>query len=127
MEQNYNGTVGTVKISDDVIATIAGVAAGEVKGVAGMSAKAPAEINIKGIIGGKKNTGRGIRVTVDGGNVSIEAYIVLKFGVKIQDVATAVQEAVKNSVEEMTGYTVTNVSVYVQGVNLNEEPAEPTV
>ena len=71
--------------------------------------------------------GRGIRVTVDGGNVSIEAYIVLKFGVKIQDVATAVQEAVKNSVEEVTGYTVTNVSVYVQGVNLNEEPAEPTV
>ncbi len=105
---------GTVRIADEVVSTIAGLAATEIEGVAGMSG---------GIAGGiaealgKKNLSKGVKVEVGEEEVIIELYLIVDYGVRIPDVAWNVQESVKNAVEKMTGLRVLKVNLHVQGVS----------
>ncbi len=107
-----------VKISDDVVAIIAGVAATEVEGVSGMSG---------GITGGisemlgMKNLSKGVKVEVDDKEASIDLNIIVEFGAKISELGAKVQKNVKNTVETMTGLEVTVVNVNIQGVNIPKE------
>ena len=109
---------GSVKISNDVVAIIAGVAATEVKGVVGMSG---------GITGGitellgKKNLFKGVKVDVGEKEASIDVFIVVEYGSNISQVSKAVQENVKSSIENMTGLNVIAVNVSVQGVSMPKE------
>ncbi|MBA1337016.1 MAG: Alkaline shock protein [Firmicutes bacterium] len=109
---------GSVKISDDVVSIIAGLAATEVKGVAGMSG---------GIAGGiaellgKKNLAKGVKVTVGEKEAAVDLYIIVEYGVKIPDVAWEVQDKVKKAIETMTGLDVVEVNIHVQGVNMGKE------
>jgi len=104
---------GQVNIADEVIATIAGTAALEIEGVAGMGG---------GIVGGisdmlgRKNLSKGVSVEVTGAEAVIGLDIVVKFNYKIQEVSTEVQKRVKVAVETMTGLTVPEVRVCVSGV-----------
>ncbi len=105
---------GNIKIADDVVAIIAGLAASEVEGVAGMSG---------GIAGGladmlgKRNLAKGVKVEVGDKQAAIDLYIVVRFGARIPDVAWNIQENVKKAVESMTGLEAVKVNVHVQGVN----------
>jgi uncharacterized alkaline shock family protein YloU len=119
--------VGSVKVADEVISIVAGLAAIEVPGVADMSG------GIKGGINdmlGKQNFSKGIKVTANGKNVVIDVYVYIKYGASIPDVAIALQEKVKEAVESMTGYEVTSVNIMVEGirrveeVNIDEEPTK---
>lgn len=116
---------GTVRISNDVVAIIAGVAATEVEGVAGMSG---------GITGGitemlgMKNLSKGIKVEVGDEEAAIDLYIIVEYGSKIAKLGEDVQKNVKDTVETMTGLNVIEVNVNIQGVNLlNEEKIETEV
>ncbi|MBE5821369.1 MAG: Asp23/Gls24 family envelope stress response protein [Clostridiales bacterium] len=108
----------SLKISDEVVAIIAGIATNEVKGVAGMSG---------GLVGGiseilgKKNFSKGIKVEVGDKVATIEIYIIVEYGVRIPDVAWEIQNKVKKSVEEMTGLNVLKVNIHVQGVKIGEK------
>lgn len=120
-----NNEYGTVKISNDVVAIIAGVAATEVEGVAGMSG---------GITGGitemlgMKNLSKGVKVEVGDEETAIDLYIVVEYGSKIGDLGEEVQKNVKDTVETMTGLNVIEVNVNIQGVNLlREEKIEAEV
>ncbi|HAE91439.1 MAG TPA: Asp23/Gls24 family envelope stress response protein, partial [Tissierella sp.] len=115
MVDNYNDENvehGTVKISDDVVAIIAGVAATEVDGVAGMSG---------GITGGitemlgMKNLSKGVKVEVGDKEAAIDLYIIVEYGSKISELGEKVQENVKNTVETMTGLNIVEVNVNIQG------------
>ena len=105
--------IGSVRIADEVVSIIAGMAATEVDGIAGMSG---------GLVGGiaeilgKKNLAKGVKVEVGGTESAVDLYIIVKFGVRIPDVALNVQEKVKNAIESMTGLSVVEVNVHVQGV-----------
>lgn len=114
--------VGNVKISEDVIGTIAGLAAAEVKGVSSMNAGLTG--GIYDLIG-KKNPAKGVKIEVKEEEVSIDLYLTVEYGVKIPEVALEVQQTVKNSVETMTGLTVSNIDVHVQGVKTEKEEAAP--
>lgn len=70
------------------------------------------------ILSGKKNVSKGIKVNVGEDSATIDLYVVVKYGIKIGDVARKVQENVKKSVELMTGLNVTAVNVYIQNVVL---------
>ena len=70
---------------------------------------------------GKKNLSKGVKVELDGTNAVIDIYIIVEYGVNINSVAENIQEAVKNSVETMTGLNVTKVNIHIQGVNLESE------
>ena len=114
---------GTIKIADEVVSIIAGLAATEIDGIAGMSG---------GLVGGiaemlgRKNFSKGVKVEVGEKEAAVDLFIIVKYGVRIPDVALAAQENIKRAIENMTGLSVVEVNVHVQGVNFpeDEEKAE---
>ena len=111
---------GNIKISDEVIATIASVATKEVEGVSGLSLSIAEELTSKFV---KKNSNKAIKVTETDDNLTIDISVVVKYGVRIPDVSWEVQENVKKSVESMSGLTVSKVNIIVSGVEF--EKSEP--
>jgi len=117
-----NTEMGTIRIADEVVSTVAGLAASEVEGVASLSGGWSTDLVEKL---GRKNLGKGIKVEVVDGSTSIEISIVVKFGHPIPDVAETVQQEVKQSVETMTGLVVKAVNVNVIAVDIKkDEPVE---
>ena len=104
-----------IKIADDVVAVIAGVAVSEVPGVAEMAGGFAG--GITEVLSGKKNLAKGIKVEVGEKDTKIDVNIIVEYGVRIPDVAFEIQNRVKKAVETMTGLNVVEVNVHVQGVN----------
>jgi len=106
---------GTIRIADEVVSIIAGLATIEVEGIAGMSG---------GFVGGiaeilgKRNLSKGVKVAVGETETAIDLYIITDYGISIPDVAKAVQKNVKSAIENMTGLDVVQVNVHVQGIKL---------
>ncbi len=107
-----------LNISEDVIGIIAGIAAAEVDGVSGMTLGLVDGINQ--ILGSNKKYSKGVKVELDGNNVIIDLYVIVKYGVKIPDVAFSIQNSVKTSVESMTGLNVGAVNINVQGITFEK-------
>lgn len=112
---------GCIKISDDVIAAIAGITARETEGVAGMSTGIAGEIYE---FIGKKAPSKGVKVENGEDGVSVDIYIIVNYGVKISEVAGEVQFKVKSAIEEMTNLDMKSVNVHVQGVKISKEEPE---
>lgn len=105
---------GTINIADEVIAVIAGMAASEVEGVAGMVGKLRGELVE---LLGMKNLGKGIKVRVnEQEEITLDLAVIIEFDVSVQDVTAKIQDKVKSTVENMTGLTVAAVNVKVSGV-----------
>jgi len=111
-----------IKIADDVVAVIAGVAVSEVAGVAGMAGGFAG--GITEVLSGKKNLAKGIKVEVGEKDTKIDVNIIVEYGVRIPDVAYEIQSRVKKAVETMTGLNVVEVNVHVQGVNAETKEDE---
>ena len=109
---------GSIKISDDVIAMIAGAATMEVPGIAGMSTGIAGEIYE---FIGKKNPSKGVKVVTGDGCVTIDIYVIADYGVKIHEVMGEVQQKVKTAVEEMTGLVTGAVNIHVQGIHFDNK------
>lgn len=109
---------GAIKISDEVVAITAGIAAMDITGVAGMSGGIAGGI---AEILGRKNLSKGVKVEVGEKEAVIDLYIIVEYGCRIPDIAWQIQEKVKESVENMTGLNVIEVNIHVQGVNIEKE------
>lgn len=107
--------LGTVKIADDVVAVIAGLAATEVEGVVSMAGNISNELMSKM---GVKNLAKGVKVEVFNKNVKVDLALVVAYGYNIPAVSQKVQEKVKSTIENMTGLEVTDVNVRIAGVNM---------
>ena len=116
-----NTELGAIRIADEVVATVAGLAASEVEGVATMSGGWGTDLVEKL---GKRNFGKGIRVEVVGEETKIDIYLVIDYGYQIPQVAEEVQNEVKQAVENMTGLKVTTVNVHIVSVILKKNEAE---
>ena len=112
-----------VNISNDVVAAIAGIAAAEVEGVAGMTGGMASDFAHK--LGVKKSPQKGVKVNVTPEGAEIDVLINVAFGVRIPELAWEVQENVKNSVESMTGLDVLKVNVFVEGVSFEKKKKAP--
>lgn len=114
--------VGIVKISDEVVSVIAGIAADEIKGIVGMSSAG----GFTQMFSGKKNLSKGVKVNVKEDSADIDLYVTVEYGIKIHEVCTKTQINVKKAVETMTGLNVTAVNIYVQNVEFPKvnEPEE---
>lgn len=110
-------------ISEEVIGIIAGIAAAEVEGVSGMTLGFVDGINQ--MLGSNKKYSKGVKIELEGNEVLIDLFVIVKYGVKIPDVAFSIQHSVKNSVESMTGLKVKAVNINVQGVTFDKDPIEP--
>ncbi len=112
-----------VRISPDVIAIVAGLAAGEVKGIAGMSG---------GIVGGiaeklgRKDLSKGIKIHLEGEVVKIDINVIVDLGVQIVEVAKQLKLEVRETVEKITGLQVASINIHVLGLNIPKEPEEKT-
>lgn len=109
----YNTNIGDVKIADDVVAIIAGIAATEVEGVASMAGNITKEIISKL---GMKNLSKGVKVTVEDGSVAIDLTLNIKYGYQVPEVSANVQDRVKSAIENMTGLKASEVNVQIAGV-----------
>jgi uncharacterized alkaline shock family protein YloU len=109
---------GKIVFAEDVVATIATLAAAEVDGVYGMSGTAFEGIGEKL---GKKNYTKGIKVEVGSVECAVDMSIIVRYGFRIQEVCRNVQEAVKNAIETMTGLKVVQVNIAVNSIVFAKE------
>ena len=122
-----NSQGGKVVFAEDVVATIASLAAGDVEGVHAMSGSAMDGISEKF---GKKSYTKGIRVEVGTQECAVDLSLIIKYGYRIQDVARKVQQEVRDAIETMTGLKVVEVNVAVSSIYFEpakkvEAPAAP--
>ena len=110
--------MGEVRIADEVVAIIAGLAATEVDGVGSMAGNITNELVGKL---GMKNLSKGVKVDVTEEHVSVDLSLNIKYGYNIPDVSERVQDRVKSAIENMTGLTVLDVNIRIAGVNINEQ------
>jgi uncharacterized alkaline shock family protein YloU len=111
--------VGNIKISDEVVGVIAAKAATEVEGIYKMSGNVADEVNK---LLGKRNSTKGIKVEVGEKECTVDAYVIVEYGVPIPQVAGDVQQSIIRAITVMTGLKVVEVNVYVQDIKLPSAP-----
>lgn len=111
---------GNVHIAEDVIASVAALAATEVEGVSSLAAVGGMDISE---LLGKKNLAKGVKVTVTGETVDTDVFVLVKYGFSIQTVAQKIQSDVRKALESMTGMNVGSVNVSVNGIALETKKA----
>ena len=113
-----DGQLGEVQIADEVVATIAGLAATEVEVVASMAGNITNEL-----IGklGVKNLSKGVKVLVTDQNVDVDLALNIEYGYSIMKVSEKVQDRVKSAIENMTGLEVSMVNIRIVNVNMGKE------
>ena len=112
----------TIKIANEAVATYAGIAISDVPGVYGMAGSFAG--GITEALSGKKNLTKGIKVDVGDKDAKIDVNIIVEYGARIPDVAYEIQNKVKKAIENMTGLTIEEVNVHVQGVNTEMQKKE---
>lgn len=117
-------TIGNIKISVEVVSTIAGIAASEIQGVSCMYTSFVDGVAQR--LGAKRNNTKGVRVDMSSSSVNIDLYIVVDYGIKIPELAWEIQENVKNSVETMTGLKVSKINIHIEGINFDTDKSEET-
>ena len=122
MDSNFERqSVNDTMITDDALAVIAGIAASEVPGVAGMSS---------GMAGGiaeafgRVNLSKGVKVFTRENTTTVDLYVIVRYGYRIPDLAFDIQEHVKHQIEEQAGIVVDNIHIHVQGVDYSETESE---
>ena len=118
--ENSSLPAGSLKISQDVVASIARFAAMEVDDVVAVST---GNTGVKGLITKTKYV-KAIKIELSEDIVNVEISIIVRFGVKVTQVALAVQNNVKNSIQNMTGLAVAKVDVVIAGVSIKPEGNE---
>lgn len=109
--------LGEVRIADEVVTIIAGLAATEVEGVSAMTGNITNELVSKL---GMKNLSKGIKVEIKDNVVRVDVALHIRFGYAIPEVSAKVQERVKSAVENMTGLEISTVNVRIAGVDLEK-------
>ncbi len=108
---------GNIKISEDVISVLADKAIQDIEGVESLVGRLSDSI---AVVFGKKSGAAGIDADTKDGKTVVSVHLAIKYGFRIPEVAWKVQEAVKSTVETMTGLEVTKVNVFVDDVKFTE-------
>ena len=106
--------LGSIHISEDVLAVTAAAAALEVEGIGGLAGNLGGDL--AELLAGRRNLSRGVRVTVEESAVTVDISLLVKYGFSVQESAKAVQTAVGDAIVNASGFTVSAVNVHVTGV-----------
>ncbi|TDM03992.1 Asp23/Gls24 family envelope stress response protein [Macrococcus carouselicus] len=117
MTLEINNEFGSIDISNDVIAIIAGGAAVECYGIIGMASKHQVRDNIADILR-RDNYSKGVIVTQSDGTLDVDMYIIVAYGTKISEIASNVQSVVKYTLEKTLNLKINSVNIYIQGVRV---------
>jgi len=110
--------LGRIHLAEDVIATMAGVAATECYGIVGM-ASARFKDGIAELLG-RENLARGVEVYLEDDDVEIDLHIVVGYGTRISEIARNVTGKVRYVIESFTGLKVRGVHIHVKGVKVGQ-------
>ncbi len=110
--------IGSIHVSEEVVASIAAAAVLEVEGVVGLSANLSSEIQDRL---SKKNAVKGLRLTPVEDAVQVDCGIVVLYGYSMQELGSSVQEAVTQALESMTGLKVAAVNVNIAGISMTKK------
>ena len=109
---------GSIKLSNEVIAKVGGIAATSCYGVVGMAVKTVKD----GIVHllKKESLSKGVEVSIsDNDEISIKLHIIVEYGTSIPAIGEIVSSTVKYSVEKMLDIQCDNISVIVEGIRVN--------
>ena len=120
---NQHQDNGNINISEDVVASIAALAALEIEGV---SALTTGGVDIGELLG-KKSISKGVKIAIDENGTVVDIFMTVKYGMIIPNVAAAVQNAVVNALESMAGLQAAAVNVHVTGVAFEKEEKKAEV
>lgn len=111
---NHNGVIN---ITETVFANIVGHVANSCYGVVGMAAKSAGD----GLVSllRKDHYEKGVKVVAVDDGVEVEMHIVVLYGVNLPAVTRSISKEVKYNVEQMTGFTVRKVNIFVDGMKVN--------
>ena len=112
-----SGSIGEVRIADDVVAMIASLATREVDGVSAMAGNVTGELMSKV---GIKNMTKGVKVDILEDHVTVDLAVTVEYGYNIPATCQKVQGKVKTAIENMTGLKVTDVNIRIAGVNMQK-------
>ena len=115
MEKELDENIGSVKIADDVVAMIAGLAATEVDGVSAMAGNITNELMSRV---GMKKLSKGVKVEMSQKKVYVDLAVMMEYGYNIPATCQKVQSKVQNAIENMTGLEVANVNIRIAGVHV---------
>ena len=107
---------GKITISDNVIAALTAHTALECYGVVDVVSKRLIDA-IAGIFG-RSRGGRGVKVATSGNRIYLSIFVVLKDGIKVNEVIEQLKNTVKYRVETITGMRVMEVNITVVGVRV---------
>ncbi len=116
-ETEVKGVNGTITFANEVVATIAGVTAMDIPGIAGMSGGFKdgfAELL------GRKNLTKGVKVVIADNSVTVDFQIIVEYGVRVPEVAENMQRAVADAIITMTGLSIKAINIAIQGVKFND-------
>lgn len=122
--EHENSGLGKIEIAPEVIEVIAGIAASEVEGVAGMRGNFATGV-VERL--GKKNHGKGVKVELTETGIKIDVYCLMKFGISIPSVAGKIQENIRQALLNMTALEAEEVNIHVVGVQFETQKVEPIV
>ncbi len=114
---------GNIEIPQDVIATLAGNTAVESYGIVGMASKHQVRDGVSELLG-IDNYSRGVVVELEDDQLTVDLFIIVGYGVKISEVASNVQGAVKYKLEKTLGLEINAVNIHVQGVRIINNDSE---
>ena len=109
---------GSIHISEEAVATIVRMAADRVEGIAHAPLSMASGFTEKL---GKKNPAKGVKVELSEQEVRIALYIYVDYGVKIPKLAMELQKEIRQMVQLMTGLSVKEVNIFVQGISFEKE------
>jgi uncharacterized alkaline shock family protein YloU len=123
MEEHSSG-LGKVEISPEVIEVIAGIAASDVEGVASMRGNFASGVVEKL---GRKSHGKGVKVELTEDGISIDVYVLMKYGISIPDVAQNIQDSIRQALLNMTALEASDINVFVVGVQFESKEKQPEI
>ncbi|MGA8942043.1 MAG: Asp23/Gls24 family envelope stress response protein [Thermoactinomyces sp.] len=121
MSVELSTQLGQIEVANEVIATVAGIAAMDCYGLVGMASRSHLKDGITELLR-RENLSKGIEIREENGEIVIDLYIIVGYGTKISEVANNVQSKVRYTLDQIIGLKVNKVNIFVQGVRLvNEE------
>jgi len=124
LEMEQGNGHGKVEIAPEVIEVIAGIAASEVEGVAGMRGNFAAGV-VERL--GKKNHGKGVKVELTESGIKVDVYCLMKFGVSIPTVAGKIQDNIRQALLNMTALDAEEVNIHIVGIQFETLKIEPEI
>ena len=110
---------GEIVIAPRVLEKIIAIATAKVDGVHSLENKSVSDSL------SKRALGRGVYLrTQEDGQISVDIYLYLEYGVAVPKVAVAIQKAVKTAVYNMADVTLDDVNIHVVGI-VTEKAAKP--